>query len=445
MPPLFLFKRSDFYEFLPMSIFHQLKQQLSQQIENHRPCSGVVRFQASVPFSAENLILLRYLKAQSYYPQAFWQSRDQQRAMVAVGAVRIFESLEQAQQFVDETGFTLVGGVQFEGQSRFILPRLLLEKTAQNLTAYFHFEGEQGVSCEPFFAEWNAEFESLKNECLQRQTALDFSEWTHNIQQAIAEIEQQKLNKVVLANATELTFAKAINGYDLLAESIQANQGCYHFLWAECEQEMFIGSSPERLYARNQQTLQTEALAGTVAVVDDLATTERNGLWLLSDPKNSHENQLVVEDICHHFADCVNEIQIADVEIKRLHNVQHLRRPIEAKLNQGVNDRDCLRRIHPTAAIAGLPRATAKQFIAEHEPFKRQWYAGALGFFNQAQAEFCVTLRSGRICQNHITLYAGAGIVAGSESLSEWQEIERKAQGLSRFLFSSTTNEVKNE
>lgn len=212
------------------------------------------------------------------------------------------------------------------------------------------------------------------------------------------------------------------------------NVGCYHFLWSENGEQTFIGSSPERLYQRQGRAFYTEALAGTAAVTEDAEQTENNALWLLNDPKNRYENWLVVDDICSHLTDCAADIQVGEAHIKRLKNVQHLRRVIQTQLAETVNDGDCLARIHPTAAVAGLPRPLATEFICQHEPFQRGWYAGTLGYLMPEKAEFCVTLRSGVIKQNQITLYAGAGIVEGSTPEAEWQEIERKSLAMVSLL-----------
>ena len=77
-----------------------------------------------------------------------------------------------------------------------------------------------------------------------------------------------------------------------------------------------------------------------------------------------------------------------------------------------------------------MPRLAAKQFIAQTEPFKRNWYAGALGFVSPDRREFCVTLRSAQVHGKQLIVYAGAGIVAGSEPQAEWQEIARKSQAM---------------
>ncbi|MDD6911746.1 isochorismate synthase [Actinobacillus minor] len=429
-----------------MSIFSQLKQQLSEQLAKQASQQGLIELQASVCLSDENVAFLAGLNAQkNIYPHFFLKNRDRDQTITALGAVKTFQQLETAQAFIQQTRFPLIGGLQFEGKCYFVLPRLKLVKEQQNLIAYFYLdlsaETSQAVNFDDYFAPFLAEQNELAplsrpfaNKLIDRKTACDFEGWQANINKAINEIQAQHFSKVVLANAICLTFDKPISAYELLEQSQKINLGCYHFLWAENSETAFVGSTPERLYLRQARNLYTEALAGTVAVTEDLAQTEQNAQWLLNDTKNVYENQLVVDDITRHLEDCVEQIEIGKAEIKRLHNVQHLRRKIQAVLKPTISDSECLIRIHPTAAVAGLPRAKAKQFIAENEPFTRGWYAGTLGIWGEDEAEFCVALRSAQIKQNQVTLYAGAGIVQDSEPLSEWQEIERKSQALAKLL-----------
>lgn len=431
-----------------MSIFTQLKQQLSSQLPSTlsgvETQNGLVILQAEVALAAENEPLLGWLKAQKAnnqtYPQFFWQARDRDLTIASLGSVANFNHLTEAQQFVEQQQQPLLGGLQFGGECYFLLPRLKLVQQAQQLYAYFILRSEelaqQAVIFEQFFANFTeiAPLATLNNPVISSESACDFNNWRSNIEAAIQAIQQQHFNKVVLANAKTLHFHQAIDACDLLAASQQTNLGCYHFIWAENAEKAFVGSSPERLYFRQDRLFHTEALAGTAAVTEDPIQTEQNAEWLHTDPKNVYENQLVVDDIAQNLADGITQLEVSAAEIKRLHNVQHLRRQIRATLNAEMNDSDCLARIHPTAAVAGLPRPAAKQFIAQHEPFKRNWYAGTLGFFSPEQAEFSVTLRSAQIEGNNMTLYAGAGIVEESEPMSEWQEIERKSLALAKLL-----------
>lgn len=419
-----------------MSVFTQLKQQLSEQLSQLQLAQEWIQLKADVDLLAEESSLLGWLKSQNqHFPHFFFEKRDENQTIATIGAVETFSSLEEAQAFVQSNSLSLVGGIQFEGLCQFVLPRLMLVKNSQKLTAYLTLNiSEQAVDFTDIFAEPCTTFFIQNHQILPPQPACTFEQWKANIEQAIIQIKSGDLRKVVLANATQLTFENHISAYDLVEQSREINLGCYHFLWAENAQNAFVGSTPERLYYRKGNQLFTEALAGTVAVSDNPIETEKNAQWLLKDTKNIYENQLVVEDIEAHLNTYVEAFEVHSPEIKRLHNVQHLRRRIEAILKADVLDQDCLRQIHPTAAIAGLPRAKATQFIAKNEPFKRGWYAGTLGTFNLQEAEFCVTLRSAKIEHNQITLYAGAGIVAESESVSEWQEIERKSQALAKLL-----------
>lgn len=419
-----------------MSVFTQLEQQLSEQLSQLQSTQGWIQLTAEVNLSVEESLLLGWLKSQNrHFPHFFFEKRDENQTIATIGAVKIFSSLEEAQIFVQSTSLSLIGGIQFEGICQFVLPRLMLVKNSQNLTAYLTLNlSEQAVDFTEFFTELNSTSLVQNYQISAPQSACTFEQWKANIEQAIIQIKSGDLRKVVLANATQLTFENLISAYDLVEQSRAINLGCYHFLWAENAQNAFVGSTPERLYYRNGNQLFTEALAGTVAVSDNPIETEQNAQWLLKDAKNIYENQLVVEDIEGHLNAYVEAFEVHLPEIKRLHNVQHLRRRIEAILKADVLDQDCLRQIHPTAAVAGLPRAKAKQFIAENEPFKRGWYAGTLGIFNPQEAEFCVTLRSAKIEHNQLTLYAGAGIVKESEPVSEWQEIERKSQALAKLL-----------
>lgn len=419
-----------------MSVFTQLEQQLSEQLSQLQSTQGWIQLTAEVNLSVEESLLLGWLKSQNqHFPHFFFEKRDENQTIATIGAVKTFSSLEEAQIFVQSTSLSLIGGIQFEGICQFVLPRLMLVKNSQNLTAYLTLNlSEQAVDFTEFFTELNSTSLVQNYQISAPQSACTFEQWKANIEQAIIQIKSGDLRKVVLANATQLTFENLISAYDLVEQSRTINLGCYHFLWAENAQNAFVGSTPERLYYRNGNQLFTEALAGTVAVSDNPIETEQNAQWLLKDAKNIYENQLVVEDIEGHLNAYVEAFEVHLPEIKRLHNVQHLRRRIEAILKADVLDQDCLRQIHPTAAVAGLPRAKAKQFIAENEPFKRGWYAGTLGIFNPQEAEFCVTLRSAKIEHNQLTLYAGAGIVKESEPVSEWQEIERKSQALAKLL-----------
>ena len=114
------------------------------------------------------------------------------------------------------------------------------------------------------------------------------------------------------------------------------------------------------------------------------------------------------------------------MECLKMPGVQHLRSRVQGSLRTDIGDADVLCALHPTPAVAGLPPEQARSFIKQMEPFDRGWYAGPVGFVSRAETQFAVALRCGLLVEDVLRIYAGAGIVAGSEALREWQETELK-------------------
>ena len=232
---------------------------------------------------------------------------------------------------------------------------------------------------------------------------------------------------MVLSRQTQIEITEQLDPWTVLACWQGRNPNSFQFGFQFSPERTFISCSPERLYLRRQNELFTEALAGTTIrglnqEQDDLLAQQ-----LLDDVKNSHENQLVrqhIVDVLKPLSQYVGADEKA--KIFKLTHIQHLHRSIRAELKAGVNDFDLLRALHPTPAVGGLPRNSAMNFIRQREGYARGWYAGACGYFNHYESEFSVAIRSALIEPRRISLYAGAGVVAGSDPDAEWQELENK-------------------
>ena len=113
--------------------------------------------------------------------------------------------------------------------------------------------------------------------------------------------------------------------------------------------------------------------------------------------------------------------------VRTLRNVHHLWTPIAATLARPMHVLELVRSLHPTPAVCGTPREAAIRWIAAHEPATRGWYAGAVGWFDAAgDGAFSVAIRSGVLAQREAWLYAGAGIVEGSDASLEYAETRLK-------------------
>lgn len=418
-----------------------LMRHLSQEI----PAAPGIRIY-DIPFPLNDAFdALGWLASQPVWPQFYWQQRNGDEEAAVLGAVAAFSSLDSAQRFLrqhDNYPELRVWGLNaFEPQrGNLLLPRLEWRRCAGVATLRLHLYSDvslrEDAAQAAAFISALAQVKplpALRLNLTGEQHWPDKAGWTRLIELATQSIAGEELDKVVLARATDLQFSQPVNAAAVMASSRRLNLNCYHFYMAFSAESAFLGSSPERLYRRRDMALRTEALAGTVANHPDDHRAWQLGEWLMKDDKNQRENMLVVEDICQRLLNCTQTLDVLPPQVLRLRKVQHLRRCIWTALNQA-DDTLCLVQLQPTAAVAGIPRELAREFIQHNEPFEREWYAGSAGYLSLRQSEFCVSLRSAKISANVVRLYAGAGIVRGSDPEQEWQEIDNKAAGLRTLL-----------
>lgn len=151
------------------------------------------------------------------------------------------------------------------------------------------------------------------------------------------------------------------------------------------------------------------------------------GLDLLHSDKNLREHRFVAESIKKMFDElCDNTGAQPNPRLLKLARIQHLYSKISGRLKKEISLFDIITNMHPTPAVGGTPKDVTVEIIDKLEPFDRCWYAGPVGFISQNEVEIVVTLRSLLLSRNRALLFAGAGIVAGSEADLEWRELESK-------------------
>ncbi len=252
-------------------------------------------------------------------------------------------------------------------------------------------------------------------------------EWHQNIHTALNKFPTLQLDKIVLARQTILTFAEPLQPQTLLLSLQPHNPHSYHFCFQINSHTAFIGTSPERLYHRHDRYFKTEAIAGTrhrgASMEIDLELSDA----LQTSAKDLREHQLVVAHLHDILSQLCETIEIEPRStILKLNKVQHLYTQCRGILKADLTDADILPLLHPTPAVGGFPRIPALELIRQLEPFQRGWYAAPVGWVGYDDAEFAVAIRSGLIDGNRLSLFAGAGIVEGSQPEEEWAEIENK-------------------
>ncbi len=245
-----------------------------------------------------------------------------------------------------------------------------------------------------------------------RQDCPSYSEWEEIIGKALAQIRRGKFEKVVLARKTTFELEKEICPFDLLQRVKTHN--CTLFAHVT-DKQAFIGATPETLYRREGNLIFTHALAGTALNPADL---ERD--------KETREFAYVSAFIEEKLRDLCSSVKVEKPNILYTGHLYHKQIPFSGVLKPGISDAEIIAALHPTPAIGGFPRKEALDFIKNHEPFSRDLYASPIGYMSPERAEFVVAIRSCFIEGNKLHLFAGAGIVEGSDPEKEWEELENK-------------------
>ena len=248
--------------------------------------------------------------------------------------------------------------------------------------------------------------------------------WQHGyrsaVEQALQLVDQEALQKLVLAVRQELILDRAIDPVALLAPLRKHQSGSCRFLWQRSAGSALLGASPERLLTVRQGQLRSDALAGTTPCGPGASE-------LLHSGKDLHEHALVVDTITAGLAQAgLNPRRPRHPRLARHGQLVHLHTPITANLN-GQKPLAIAAALHPTPAVAGLPRKEAMAWLRSLEPFERGHYAAPIGWIDSAgDADLRVAIRSGTLSGNRLELTAGAGLVRGSTVERELQEVALK-------------------
>ncbi|MDW8059139.1 MAG: isochorismate synthase [Thermomicrobium sp.] len=330
----------------------------------------------------------------------------------------------------DPLGDTADERWQAFGAAQLLLPRLLYRQ--QGTLA---FRAVQAVvrpgETPPRLPGWGplppATAPSAPLSTLARRELVTADDWQRMVTAALAAIERGELAKVVLARSVELSTGRRFDVEHALRVLAERYPACTLFALALGD-AVFFGATPERLARVAGGTVTTVALAGSLPRLSNAADDGSSAAALWASAKDRQEHAFVVEAIRTALAPFCTHLAIPDEPIVvSMANVHHLATPITGVLADGFGVLDVAARLHPTPAVGGTPREAALAFIRAHERIPRGWYAGALGYVEgNEDGELVVALRSGIVRETEARLYAGCGIVIGSDPRTEWAEAEAK-------------------
>ncbi|MEA5527132.1 isochorismate synthase [Nodularia spumigena] len=268
-----------------------------------------------------------------------------------------------------------------------------------------------------------------------KQSVTNAQDFKRAVGSAVEKIRSSHLSKIVLANALDVKSNHNFNLFKSLNNLRQIHPNCYIFSTSNGKGQNFIGASPERLISINNQELISDALAGSAPRGKTPAEDAANANRLLNSIKERHEHSLVIDFITQRLTQLGLLPQVLAPRLRQLSNIQHLWTPITATVPANVHPLKIVSQLHPTPAVAGATRDFACAEIRRYESFERGLYAAPLGWVDaRGNCEFIVGIRSALIDGDRARLYAGAGIVAGSDPEKEFAEVQLKLQALLKAL-----------
>lgn len=195
-----------------------------------------------------------------------------------------------------------------------------------------------------------------------------------------------------------------------------------------------IGSSPEELVKLEGRKCTTCPIAGTRprgATEEEDTANERE---LVSDAKENAEHVMLV-DLGRNDLGRVSETGSVKVSsfahVERYSHVMHLVSDVEGTLAEGKDGFDLLRAAFPAGTLTGAPKIRAMELIAQYEKSPRGIYGGAAGYFsNTGDMDFAIVIRTLVKSCRQLTMRAGAGIVADSDPMKEYQETVNKSKAV---------------
>jgi isochorismate synthase len=236
-----------------------------------------------------------------------------------------------------------------------------------------------------------------------------------SVADALARIDAGALDKVVLARMLIAHAAEPFDRHRLLALLAHREPDATRFAV-----QGFIGASPELLIAKHGNEIVSHPLAGTRPLA--------RGAELLEDPKERAEHAIVADAVAGALEPFVTSLTREGPSIVETSTLAHLGTRISGRLrDRSTSVLDLVAALHPTPAIAGMPLAGALDAIAGLEGFDRSLYAGAVGWIDaDGDGRWALTLRCAEVRGRIAMLFAGAGIVAGSDPVRERIETDAK-------------------
>ena len=321
------------------------------------------------------------------------------------------------------TGPIAFGALPFQGRGSLVVPALVVGK-ADDGTRWITTVGES--EHEPALLADDAPHTAPST--FSVRPGRPPTEWCDAVAAAVASMQAGELTKVVLAREIIIEADAPIDAVEVLRRLRSGYPSAMVFAV-----DGFIGASPELLVSRTGDVVRSHPMAGTTPRTGDPATDARLAASLLASAKDRAEHQITIDTVLDAVLPFCSYVDSEpEPSIVALANVQHLASLVEGRLSSPpASVLTLVEALHPTPAVCGAPRATALEVIARLEGFDRGRYAGTVGWVDASgNGRFAVSIRCAELSGSRARLFAGNGIVADSDPLTELAETHAKLNAL---------------
>ncbi|RRO14528.1 chorismate-binding protein [Flavobacteriaceae bacterium 14752] len=289
----------------------------------------------------------------------------------------------------------------------------------------------------------NYNFESLKTNFVTPET--EKQNHIKLVSKAVETIKNTDIQKIVCSR--KVSIKKKLDPLETFKKLVTKYPDAFSYCWYHPQVGLWLGATPERFLNLERHLLKTVALAGTIN-----AKEQPEPQWTT---KEKEEQQMVVDFIVSALKNHSKNLDVGAVQNVRAGDLWHLKSDIKAQI-QPEHLSKIILDLHPTSAVCGLPKESAKVFIKKNEFYERSYYSGFLGPMhlkhavnrsktqrNQEQqviksikriSDLFVNLRCMQVFDNHIELYVGGGITKDSHPEAEYMETLAKSQTLLNVL-----------
>ena len=268
----------------------------------------------------------------------------------------------------------------------------------------------------------------ISGEITWQEGSISEQAWQDQVKNAINAIKSNKLEKVVLARDITATSKTEIDVRSLL----QRLEIEYPSTWIFFVDGL-IGATPELLVRLSKSLVTSRVLAGTIRKTGNEDRDLTLAASLAKSSKDLEEHEYAVRSVADALAPFCSSTNVPEAPfVLHLSNVMHLATDVTGVLNDSAKQSDIftlIEQLHPSAAVCGTPAIEANKLIVELEQMNRQRYAGPVGWIDaNNDGEIAIALRCGQLSndRNSIRIFAGCGIVAGSDPATEFAESQAK-------------------